>query len=95
MTINLKIERDQAKKKLYLSPRNPEKDGRNHAALSDSYKADEAATLNKQMEEMKLEDETASEILPPADEVLICTDPPVEKQRRVLQSIRQLPLLVL
>ena len=61
-TINLKVERDEAKKKFSLSksPKSRERWRKLNAALNDSYKADEAAALDRQMEELKLADETGN-----------------------------------
>lgn len=61
-TIRLKLERDQAKKQYSTSKSRQSRDRwRNlNNSLNDSYKADELATLNKQMEDLKLADETGN-----------------------------------
>ena len=57
-TINFKIERDKAKKNFTLSksPQSRERWRKLNASLNDSYKTDEAAALNKQMEELRSAD---------------------------------------
>ena len=61
-TAKLKIERDEAKKKFAISksPQARERWRKLNAALNDSYKVDEAAQLNKQMEELRIADETGN-----------------------------------
>ena len=51
-----------AKKQFALSntPQSRERWRKLNASLNDSYKADEAATLNRQMDDLKLADETGN-----------------------------------
>lgn len=58
-TIKLKLARDQTKKKFSVSksPKSRELWRKLNCNLNDSYKADEAAALNRQMEDLKLADE--------------------------------------
>ena len=57
-TKQLRIERDVAKRKYLLSKSKPSREIRRklNSSLNESYKADEMARLNKQMEELKLAD---------------------------------------
>ena len=61
-TVCLKTERDEVKKKYTVSksPQSRERWRKLNASLNDSYKADEAAWLNNQMEELRLADETGN-----------------------------------
>ena len=61
-TIRLKTERDEAKKKYIVSksPQSRERWRKLNASLNNSYKVDEAAALNKQMEELQMADETGN-----------------------------------
>ena len=61
-TIRLKTERDEAKRKYIVSksPQSRERWRKLNASLNDSYKVDEAVALNKQMEDLRMADETGN-----------------------------------
>ncbi len=61
-TVKLKLERDKAKKKFSVSksPKSRELWRKLNCDLNESYKADEAAALKKQMEDLKSADETGN-----------------------------------
>lgn len=61
-TIHLKKERDKAKKQFALSKtlQSRKRWRKLNASLNVSYKADEATTLNRQMDDLKLADETGN-----------------------------------
>ena len=61
-TIRLKTERDEAKRKYIVSksPQSRERWRKLNASLNDSYKVDEAVALNKQLEDLRMADETGN-----------------------------------
>ena len=61
-TIRLKTERDEANRKYIVSksPQSRERWRKLNASLNDSYKVDEAVALNKQMEDLRMADETGN-----------------------------------
>ena len=61
-TIHLKKERDKAKRQFALSktPQSRERWRKLNASLNVSYKADEAASLSRHMDDLKLADETGN-----------------------------------
>ena len=61
-TIRLKTERDEAKRKYIVSksPQSRERWRKLNASLNDSYKVDEAVALNKQIEDLRMADETGN-----------------------------------